>query len=79
MGTLPNFLMTQENKVCELIQVSYSINNPQTYARETNSLLEAGKKLNCGNLKVVTFNEERNIESDGKVIRVTPAWKWFLK
>ena len=74
-----DFVLTQENKVCELIQVSYSINNPQTYARETNSLLEAGKKLNCGNLKVVTFNEERNIESDGKVIRATPAWKWFLK
>ena len=74
-----DFVLTKENRASELIQVSYSLNDPQTYVREINSLLEASEKLNCGNLSVVTFNEERNIERSGKVIRVTPAWKWFLK
>lgn len=74
-----DFVLTKENRACELIQVSHSINDPETYARETNSLLEASEKLNCNNLTVVTFNEERNIERNGKVIRVLPAWKWLLK
>ena len=74
-----DFVLTKENKPCELIQVSYSINDPETYARETNSLLEASEQLNCNSLAIVTFNEERNIERNGKTIRVLPAWKWLLK
>jgi predicted AAA+ superfamily ATPase len=74
-----DFVITNENKIQELIQVSYSIDNPQTYARETDSLLEASKKLNCSNLTVITFNEEKTIENDGKIISVIPAWKWLLK
>ena len=72
-----DFVLTKENVPFELIQVSYSINDPETYARETNSLLEASEKLNCNNLTIVTFNEERNIERNGKNIRVLPAWKWL--
>jgi hypothetical protein len=74
-----DFVLTKENRPCELIQVSYSINDPETYTRETNSLLEASQKLNCTNLTLVTFNEETNIEKNGKTIKVTPAWKWLLK
>jgi len=74
-----DFVLNKENKACELIQVSYSINDPKTYVRETNSLLEASEKLNCDKLTIVTFDEEKKIERNGKVIRVTPAWKWFLK
>ena len=72
-------MLTKENRPCELIQISYSINDPETYARETNSLLEASEELNCNNLTIVTFNEERNIERNGKTIEVLPAWKWLLK
>jgi len=74
-----DFVLTKENRPCELIQVSYSLNDPKTYARETNSLLEASEKLTCSTLTVITFDEEKNIERNDKVIRVTPAWKWFLK
>ncbi len=74
-----DFVLTKENRPCELIQISYSINDPETYARETNSLLEASEELNCNNLTIVTFNEERNIERNGKTIEVLPAWKWLLK
>lgn len=74
-----DFVLVEQNKACELIQVSYTIGDPETYARETTALLEASKKLNCRNLTVITFNEERNIERDGATINVTPAWKWFMK
>jgi len=74
-----DFVLTKENKACELIQVCYSINDPATYAREINSLLGASEKLGCSNLTIVTFNEEKTIKLDEKVVKVTPAWKWLLK
>jgi predicted AAA+ superfamily ATPase len=71
-------VLTKENVVCKLIQVSYSINSPETYARETRSLWEAGKQLNCNDLTIVTFDEEKTIEQYGSIIKVVPAWKWLL-
>jgi uncharacterized protein len=73
-----DFVLTKENRACQLIQVCYSINDPTTYAREINSLLTAGEQLNCDNLTVITFNENKTIKKDTKVVKVIPAWKWFL-
>jgi Predicted ATPase (AAA+ superfamily) len=72
-----DFLLTKNNKPCELIQVCYSINEPITYAREINSLLRASEDLDCNNLTVVTFNEEKIIKQDAKVINIRPLWKWL--
>ena len=72
-----DFVLTKENRACELIQVCYSINDPTTYAREINSLLTASKQLNCDNLTIVTFNENKTIKQDNKLVKVTAAWKWF--
>jgi uncharacterized protein len=74
-----DFVLTKENEVCKLTQVSYSINSPETYARETRSLWEASKQLNCNDLTIVTFDEEKTIEQDGSIIKVVPAWKWLLE
>ena len=71
--------LTRENKPTELIQASYSISEPHTYAREVDSITEASEKLDCNNLTLVTFNEERGISKGGKIIKVLPAWKWLLR
>jgi hypothetical protein len=73
-----DFVITKENKPCQLIQVCNSINDPPTYAREMNSLLNASEKLHCNDLTVITFNESKIIEQEKKVVKVIPAWKWFL-
>jgi len=46
--------------------------------KEINSLLSANEELNCDNLTVVTFNENKTIKQDKKIVKVTSAWKWFL-
>jgi uncharacterized protein len=74
-----DFVLTQENTPCQLIQVCNSINDPSTYSREINSLLDASEKLNCNNLAIVTFNEQKTIKQNGKTIEVIPAWKWLQK
>ncbi len=73
-----DFVITKENKPCQLIQVCNSINDPPTYAREMNSLLNASEKLRCNDLTVITFNESKIIEQEKKAVKVIPAWKWFL-
>ena len=73
-----DFVVAKENRACGLIQVCYSMNDPATYSREINSLFSASEKLNCNNLSVITFNEEKTINREDKVVKVIPAWKWFV-
>lgn len=49
-----------------------------TIAREINSLLIASQELNCDNLTIITFNENKTIKQDNKVVKVATAWKWLL-
>jgi hypothetical protein len=65
-------------KVTELIQVSLSLADPVTYARETKAIINAAKKLKCNNLVIITENEEKTLRISGKTIKVIPAWKWLL-
>lgn len=67
-GVDVDFLVTRDNKPFELIQVSYSISEPHTYAREVDSIMKASEKLDCNNLTIVTFNKEKVIRKGGKVI-----------
>ncbi len=61
-----------------LIQVSYSINNPETYQREIKGLVSAMKELNLAEGTIITYDEEKTIQIDGYTIQVKPAWKWLL-
>lgn len=70
--------VVHDKKVRELIQVSLSITDPATFARETKAILRASEKLNCDNLTIITENEEKSLKLNGKIIKVLPAWKWFL-
>jgi predicted AAA+ superfamily ATPase len=73
-----DFVVAKSDKVDQLIQVSYSIKDPNTYARETSSLMTAANELSCSALTILTFNETGEIEKEGKKIKVLPAWKFFL-
>lgn len=61
------------------IQVSYSLNDNETYSREINSLIEFSKTSDkrCA-LLIVTFEEEKTMEIDGKRIEVVPLKKFLL-
>lgn len=61
------------------IQVCYSLSDAETVERETKALVSLSKVLPCKELLIITRNEERNIETDGKQIRAVPIWKWLLE
>jgi predicted AAA+ superfamily ATPase len=74
-----DFLRTEKQSVTELIQVCWSLDAPETEKREVNGLLEAARVTGCKNLKIITADTEKRINSDGAEISVLPAWKFMLR
>jgi predicted AAA+ superfamily ATPase len=60
------------------IQVSYSIDDADTYDREVGGLIKFLKAFKKYQGIIVTWDTERQIEEDGLTIDVIPVWKWLL-
>lgn len=73
-----DFVVQRNEHVDELIQVTWDMSDDNTREREINGLLEASKVTKCDNLTIITIDEERSFERNGKTIHVVPAWKWAL-
>ena len=73
-----DFVIARDGNVQELIQLSYDISTVGTRNREIRGLKNAAKKLKCGNLTLVTFEEQETIEEEGCIINVIPATEWLL-
>ena len=64
---------------CETaIQVSYTISEQDTLEREAKALVKLSSFMPCNRLLIITKDEEKTINIDGKEIKVTPIWKWLL-
>ena len=70
--------MCRQNVVLELIQVAYDISDSKTYRRETESLILASSKLNCGNLWLICLGETRDVMVSNQTIHIVNAIEWFL-
>jgi predicted AAA+ superfamily ATPase len=80
------FFLKQKNEVdfylpdqSTLIQVSYSINDPETATREIKGLKTAMKSLHVSLAYIITVDETKDIEIEEGLIKVVPAWQWLLK
>ncbi len=73
-----DFLLYENNTVKQLINVTYVSDYESVNRREINSLLNAGKELNCSNLILITMNLDKIIEMDNFKIIAIPVWKWLL-
>jgi len=76
-GKEVDFAVRQAGRTRELIQVCYDLSDPKTRKREVAGLLRAAEELDCGNLMVLTWNEEGEISAQGRGIKLLPAWKWL--
>lgn len=61
------------------IQVSYSLTDEQTKAREVNALSKLPNVHPCRRRVIVTYDEEASIADKHGVIEVIPCWKWLLE
>ncbi len=73
-----DFVLQHEDKVTQLIQVTWNMTDNETREREIKGLLEASATTGCDNLLIITRDEESRLEKERKAIQVIPAWKWLL-
>ena len=78
-GVECDFIVQHGTEVESLIQVCWSLKDPETRAREVRGLTEAAKVVGDGKLFIITADEEETITTEaGQTIHVVPAWKWLL-
>ena len=73
-----DFVIQREEKVAQLIQVTWTLSDSDTRKREIAGLAEASSATGCENLLILTDNEEDTITDNGRTIHVMPVWKWIL-
>ena len=72
-----DFVLRENNRVKQLVQVSYEMTSEKTIRRECGALKEAAQELHCNDLYVLTYNEKRTLDWEGYTIHVLPATEWF--
>lgn len=78
-GKEVDFVILKKNKVIELLQASFSLEDFNTKEREIKALLKASKELKCNNLSIITWNEEGKEKINKKKIKIIPLWKFLLE
>ncbi len=73
-----DFVLLEGSHVKQLIQVAYSLDEEKTRKREERALVKASRELGCKDLLVLTWDEEGEVERDGKRIVYKPVWKWLF-
>ncbi len=73
-----DFVILEKGEIRELIQVSYDLDDTNTYKREVDSLVNFAKKCMCENLKIINWDLEEEKTIRGKKIRFIPLWKYLL-
>ena len=61
-----------------LIQVSYNLQNSETYQREMKALKQAMKDLKIDKSYIITYGEEKTVQVEEGTICIITAWHWLL-
>lgn len=72
-----DFIVLENRRIVELINVAYTLENEKTRRREINSLISGMRKLNTSRATIITWDESETIEIGTKRIRVIPAYEWL--
>lgn len=73
-----DFVIREKFHVRQLIQVCYDMAGTKTEKREVDSIIECSGELKCGNLLIITWDQEGIIEKGGYAIHVIPYYKWCI-
>lgn len=76
-----DFLIREDRRVAQLIQVCAGMETPEAAAREYGALYKAGKATRCRDLLLLTPDGKAPSERwvpTGPEVRIEPVWKWLL-
>ncbi len=71
-----DFVVCENNKVVQCVQVCYDLSHPKTRKRELAGLLLAANKTQCTNLLLLTDCEYADITEKGYAIQIRPFYQW---
>ncbi len=74
-----DFLIKKNNKVIQIIQVCYNLEDLNTRERELRALIKASDELKCNDLLVITNDKNGTEKFNGKNIKFISLWKWLLE
>ena len=74
-----DFVVCNQDKATELIQVAYEIDTEKTFKRETSALVKASAALHCNKLTLIAFTTTREEIILEKTIQIVSAIEWLLK
>ena len=74
-----DFVIKENLKITQAIQVSTDISNPITRKREIDGLKEAMSKYSLKEGLILTLENEEVLETEDKKIIIKPVWKWMLE
>jgi predicted AAA+ superfamily ATPase len=74
-----DFVIQNGYNITEAIQVTQSLENPDTRKREIEGLFDALETYNLKNGLILTDDTEDEIKMGDKKIFVKPVWKWLLE
>lgn len=73
-----DFVVCEQGRVIELIQVAYEIDTPKTFKHETESLSQAAEKLHCNRLTLISQTESHDEIINGNLIHFRSVIDWLL-
>jgi len=73
-----DFVLLNGNVPEQLIQVSYSTQGFGTHERETKALIKASRELKTKKMSIITWEEEKEEQTEAGTIKYIPLWKWLL-
>ncbi|MBU1323154.1 ATP-binding protein [Patescibacteria group bacterium] len=73
-----DFLVRQQSRKKDLIQVCWDISDENTKKREFDSLTQAMNELKLTNSLVLTYNSDQKIQFKNKTITLMPVFKWLI-
>lgn len=77
-GNEVDFLCGNSGNISDAVQVTYSLTN-ENFERETKGLLVLNEELYKTNNFILTYDEEKTIQTEIGNIKVIPIWKWLLE
>ena len=77
-GQEVDFLVKQENKICQAINICYDLSDKLTREREIRGLANGMDNFNLKQGLIITEKEEGEIKQNNKKILIKPFWKWSL-
>ncbi|MFA6404663.1 MAG: ATP-binding protein [Candidatus Paceibacterota bacterium] len=73
-----DFIVREDNKDIEAIQVAWNMSDPETRKRELRSIDKVIERLGIKKATIITIDTKETIPHDGYKIEVVPAYEWFL-